>query len=374
MTSTIIPIDLGSRSYNIQVGADLFADAGMLLKPFSRKNGVTIVSDENVFAAQGARFTDGLKREIPYRKIILPPGENTKSFDQLHALLNQFLELGLGRDDLIVALGGGVIGDLTGFAASILKRGCKFAQIPTTLLAQVDSSVGGKTGINTKFGKNLIGAFYQPSIVLCDLLALSTLSERDLKSGYAEIVKYAAINDREFFNWLEQNGANLLNGNLDAQQYAVAQSCTKKASIVAADELERGERALLNLGHTFGHAIETIAGYSGSITHGEAVAIGMGMAFDFSVQEGLCSPDAADRFKSHLKKTGLASSIADFNNFGKLPANLNADTMLAAMMQDKKNSDGQLTLILVDGIGKAHIARNTNITNVLSFLNSACQC
>lgn len=366
MTPITIPIELADRAYTIHVGSNLFEHAANYLAPLSKKRGITIVSDENVFATQGARFIAGLGDQLSHKTLILPAGEETKSFAQCQKLLNELLDLGLERDDMIVALGGGVIGDITGFAASILKRGCRFAQIPTSLLAQVDSSVGGKTGINTQHGKNLIGSFYQPSIVLCDLNALQTLPPRQFRSGYAEIIKYAAIDDLAFFDWLDTNATKLISGDRQARQYAVAHSCSKKAAIVAADERERGERALLNLGHTFGHALEAIVGYTGALTHGEGVAIGMCMAFDYSVSRGLCPQSDAERFKAHLKSVGLATSIQALKTSNKI----DGPSMIGAMMHDKKIDKGGLTLILLHGIGKAHIARDIAPDQVLSFLNA----
>lgn len=367
MKTVTVPIDLGERSYEIHIGDDLLGQSGALLAPFISQNRVLVISDENVIASQGERLRNGLSATTRIEEIILPPGEATKSLSSLESVLDRLLDLNFERNDLIIALGGGVIGDIAGFAASIMKRGCKVAQIPTSLLAQVDSSVGGKTGINTRHGKNLIGSFYQPCLVLCDLSTLQTLSPRELMAGYAEIVKYAAIDDAEFFDWLEQNATGLLSGNRALQQYAVAKSCNKKAAIVAADEREHGKRALLNLGHTFGHALEVLIGYSEGINHGEAVATGMALAFDYSVHQGLCPPEDARRLKAHLSKVGHASTLKELPGADRL----SADQIITAMMQDKKNQAGKLTLILSHAIGDAFIAKDASCDSVRDFLLAA---
>ena len=360
-----IRVDLGARSYDIKIGLRLLENAGALLSPLLNRSQLVIVTDDNVAAAQLPQLMEGLEtHSIAFETIILPSGEASKSFAQLEFLTRRLLELGVERDDLIVALGGGVIGDLAGFAAAILRRGCRFAQIPTTLLAQVDSSVGGKTAINAPEGKNLIGAFHQPSIVIADITALETLPPRELRAGYAEVVKYGAINDEPFFAWLEENGAALLAGDAAARAYAVKKSCAAKAAIVAADEREAGERALLNLGHTFGHAFEALYGYSSDLLHGEAVALGMALAFDYSARTDLAAPDDAARIKAHLKAASLLAEISD------LPAGptLDADALVALMMQDKKVVDGKLTLILADAIGAARIVKDADRADINAFL------
>lgn len=367
MKTVTVPIDLGDRSYEIHIGDALMDQCGVFLSPHMSQSRIAIISDENVFAAQGERFCAGFDKEVRIEKIILPPGESTKSISSLEKVLEALLDLKFERNDLVVALGGGVIGDIAGFAASLMKRGCKVAQVPTSLLAQVDSSVGGKTGINTRHGKNLIGSFYQPSIVLCDLPALETLSPREVKSGYAEIVKYAAIDDAPFFEWLEQNGTSLLAGDRTLRQYAVAKSCTKKAAIVAADEREQGQRALLNLGHTFGHALEVLIGYDGGLNHGEAVALGMALAFDYSVHQGLCNQDDATRLKAHLSAVGHISALGALSS----ARDLSADQLLIAMMQDKKNQAGKLTLILAHAIGNSFVAKDIPLQTVRDFLLTA---
>ena len=361
-----IKVDLGPRSYDIHVGPGLIASAGALIAPLLKRPKVLIVTDENVArhvlpALEASLHEAGLSRDI----ITLQPGEATKSFDQLQRLVDAFLEARLERDDLVIALGGGVIGDLTGFAASVLKRGIGFIQIPTSMLAQVDSSVGGKTGINTRFGKNLVGAFHQPSLVIADVETLSSLPARELRAGYAEIVKYGLINQLNFFEWLEVNGAKLLGGDLEARTHAVAQSCRSKALIVAEDEREGGRRALLNLGHTFGHALEAETGYSAKLNHGEGVAVGICLAHEYSAAEGLSTRQDSDRVKSHFKAMGLPTDIADIEG-----GPFSADALLEHMYQDKKASGGALTFILTKGIGEAFVARDVSPTSLLSFLNS----
>jgi 3-dehydroquinate synthase len=294
----------------------------------------------------------------------MPPGEDSKSFAGLAELSSELLDTGVDRGGLIVALGGGVIGDLTGFAAGILKRGVAFAQIPTTLLAQVDSSVGGKTAINAAQGKNLLGLFHQPRIVIADTALLATLPRRELLAGYAEVVKYGALGDANFFAWLEQNGAKALAGDKTALIHMVAHSCRMKAAIVARDEREAGERALLNLGHTFGHALEAATGFSQRLIHGEGVAIGMALAFQLSVRLGLCPKDDSDRLARHLKAAGLPASIGDIA--GPRPA---TDVLLAAMGHDKKVKDGKLTFILVRGLGHAFVTSDVPLDAVKDVLN-----
>ena len=362
-----ITVDLGARAYPIHVGAGILDQTGDLLAPLMKRPRTVIITDEHVAAAQGERVKESLaKAQIHSDDIILPPGEATKSFTMLEDLLRQLLRHGVERSDIIIALGGGVIGDLVGFAAGVLRRGCKFAQIPTSLLAQVDSSVGGKTAVNTPEGKNLVGVFHQPAIVIADVAALSTLHMRERRAGYAEVVKYGAIDDPAFFAWLEQNGDHVLNGDLDAQANAVAKSVRAKARIVAADEREHGVRALLNLGHTFGHALEAAFGYSSALLHGEAVAAGMGLAFDYAVSEGLCPEEEATRLKTHLRTTGLPAGVEDIAGVN----GFTADQLLALMMQDKKVEGGALTLILVRGIGRAEIVKDIEVDRVRRFLES----
>ena len=356
---------LGDRSYDIHVGENLLENAGALLEPVIKRDSLVIVTDENVAEAQLPRLADGLERNaLAFETIVLPAGEATKSFAQLEYVTRRLIDLGVERNDTIVALGGGVIGDLTGFAASILRRGCAFAQIPTTLLAQVDSSVGGKTAINVPEGKNLVGAFYQPSVVIADITALDTLPDRDRRAGYAEVAKYGAIIDEPFFAWLEQNVGAMMQGDAAALRYAVRKSCDAKAAIVAADERETGERALLNLGHTFGHAFEAVYGFSSELLHGEAVALGMSLAFDYSVRLGMANAADANRVAAHLRAAGLPSTIAD------LPQDrtLDAAALCALMMQDKKVTGGKLTLILADAVGAARIVKDADLADIEAFL------
>ncbi len=364
-----MPANAERRDYEVRVGEGLIDLAGAAIAPMLKRPFAAIVTDEIVAAAHGERLEAALgDAGVASEMITLPPGEATKSMAQLTTLMSQLLSLGVERSDIIIAFGGGVIGDLAGFAAALLRRGCRFVQIPTTLLAQVDSSVGGKTAVNAPEGKNLIGAFHQPSLVLADVTLLSTLPERELRAGYAEVVKYGAINDRDFFDWLEGNGGALLDGDGAARIHAVAHAVSAKAAIVARDEREAGERRLLNLGHTFGHALESVYGYSGALLHGEAVAAGMGLAFDYSVRKGICPRDDADALKRHLTRHGLPAGIKD------LPAT-NADTsaarLTALMRQDKKMSGGQLALILARGIGEACVERAADLADVEAFLKSA---
>lgn len=363
MNNETVRVPLGERSYDIHIADNLIDHAGALLAPHLSRPRVVVVTDDNVAAAHSERLRAGLAgHKISADFITLAPGERTKSFAELEKLTGKLLDLDVERDDLVIAFGGGVIGDLTGFACSILRRGCGFAQIPTTLLAQVDSAVGGKTAINAAQGKNLIGAFYQPKIVIADVSALSSLPLRELRAGYAEVVKYGLISDAAFFEWLEDNVEALLNGDASALIRAVKTSCEAKAAIVAADEREKGERALLNLGHTFGHAFEAAFGYSDKLLHGEAVALGMALAFDYSVRLGRCSPDDANRVKRHLKHAGLPHNTSDLN------ATLSAEDLLAFMMQDKKVERGALTLILANKIGAAVIEKNADSADILEFL------
>lgn len=345
-----ITVNLGQRSYVIRAGAGLLAHAGTLLAPLAR-GPLPVVTDSNVAKLHLPALLVTLKEAgLEARPIVLEPGEGTKSFHGLEKLCSELLATGVGRGGLIVAFGGGVIGDLAGFAAGVLKRGIDFAQIPTTLLAQVDSSVGGKTAINTAEGKNLVGIFHQPKIVLADTSVLSTLPRRQLLAGYAEVAKYGALGDAGFFEWLEANGAKALAGDAAATVHAVAHSCRMKADIVARDERESGERALLNLGHTFGHALEAATGFSDRLLHGEGVALGMALAFRLSVKLRLCPGQDADRFIRHLRTVGLPVAIADIP--GPRPS---ADLLLEHMAHDKKVKDGKLTFVLLHGIGQAFV-------------------
>jgi 3-dehydroquinate synthase len=359
----LIRVELEGRGYDIHVGHGLLAEAGNLLKPFAR-GPVPVVTDATVGEIHLAAFLDACGHaDIDARPVVLPPGESSKSFTGLQEVTGALLDLGVDRSGLVVALGGGVIGDLTGFAAGVLKRGVAFAQIPTTLLAQVDSSVGGKTAINAPQGKNLIGLFHQPRIVIADTALLATLPKRELLAGYAEVVKYGALGDARFFEWLETNGAKALAGDAHALVHAVAHSCRMKAQIVASDERESGERALLNLGHTFGHALEAVTGYSSRLLHGEGVAIGMALAFRLSVRLGLCPGQDAERFARHLKAAGLPAAISDIP--GKRPE---AEALLSAMAHDKKAAGGKLVFVLVRGLGEAFVARDVPLDAVKDVL------
>lgn len=354
--SETISLELGARSYDIHVGPGLIAQCGALLKPFAR-GPVPVVTDTNVEAIHLTALIDVLQAAgVDARPIIVDAGEATKSFSGLEKLSHSLLATGVDRGGLVIALGGGVVGDLTGFAAAIIKRGIAFAQIPTTLLAQVDSSVGGKTAINTPEGKNLVGVFHQPRVVIADTDVLKTLPKRELLAGYAEVVKYGALGDRVFFEWLEANGAMALSGETGAMTHAVAHSCRMKAAIVTRDERETGERALLNLGHTFGHALEAETDFSDRLLHGEGVAIGMSLAFQLSVALGLCSGQDSERFRRHLKSVGLPSSIADIP--GPRPS---VDALLAHMRHDKKAKDGKINFVLLRGIGEAIVTNDVPV-------------
>lgn len=366
ISDNTVTVGLGERAYDIHVGAGMLAHTGALLKPFLAKAGpVPVVTDSHVAELHLPRLLEMLRRDgIDARAIVMPPGEVSKSFAGLERLSGALLDMEIDRKGLVIALGGGVIGDLAGFAAGVLKRGIAFAQIPTTLLAQVDSSVGGKTAINATQGKNLIGLFHQPRIIIADTALLKTLPKRELLAGYAEVVKYGALGDVEFFEWLEVNGAKALTGDEAAMVRAVAHSCRMKADIVARDERETGDRALLNLGHTFGHALEAACGFSDRLVHGEGVAIGMALAFQLSVKLGLCPGQDAQRFIRHLKAVGLPAEIADIA--GARPS---AGELIRHMAHDKKVSDGKLTFILLRGLGRAFVTRDVPLEAVKEVLS-----
>ncbi|MFP3944387.1 MAG: 3-dehydroquinate synthase [Alphaproteobacteria bacterium] len=360
-------VELEGRGYDIVIGSGLLERAGECAAPLLARPRTVIVTDENVAGLHLSRLQEGLAAGgVRSGAVILPPGEATKSFAHLERLCGELLERGVERRDTIIAFGGGVTGDLTGFAAAILRRGIRFIQIPTTLLAQVDSSVGGKTGINTAQGKNLVGAFHQPSLVLADLSVLKTLPRRERLSGYAEVVKYAVLGDRAFFDWLEAHGADVLEGEPAATAHAVETSCRMKAAIVAADEREGGRRALLNLGHTFGHALEAATGYSERLTHGEAVAAGMGLACDLSERLGHAPPGTAAALRAHLQRAGLPSRLADIPG-----APVAAGELLHHMRQDKKARGGRPVFILVRNIGEAFIAADVPLSEVEAVLSHA---
>jgi 3-dehydroquinate synthase len=359
-----VSVALGARTYDVLIGRDLLAEAGRLIA--SRLPGAKcgIVTDGTVASHHLKALEAGLHPAVKVAgSIVLPAGEATKSFRELGPLCERLLELGLERGDLVVAFGGGVIGDLAGFAAGILRRGVRFVQIPTTLLAQVDSSVGGKTGINTPQGKNLIGVFHQPSLVLADTGVLATLSAREMRAGYAEVAKYGLLGDAAFFAWLEKNWQGVFALKPDALEHAIETSVKAKAAIVARDEHETGDRALLNLGHTFGHALEAWTGYSDRLLHGEGVAIGMALALRFSEELGLCPAGTAARGAAHLEAVGLPTRIGDISG-GKA----DADELVRLMAQDKKVQQGKATFILVRGIGEAFVTRDVDPAKVRDFL------
>jgi 3-dehydroquinate synthase len=360
-------VELGPRSYDILVGAGLIGEAGRAMAPVLRRKRVFIVTDETVAPLHLPALEASLEQAgIAFDKAILPAGEQTKSFDRLADLADRILAAGVERGSTLVALGGGVIGDLAGFAASIVLRGIDFVQIPTTLLAQVDSSVGGKTGINTPRGKNLVGSFHQPRLVLADIDALATLPRRQLLAGYAEVVKYGLLGDAAFFAWLEQNGVALLAGDADLQREAVKRSCAAKAAVVADDEREAGRRALLNLGHTFGHALEAECGFSDTLLHGESVAVGMALAFELSARLGLCPRADAARAIRHLAAVGLPTTLGAIGR-----RSWNVDRLIDHMNHDKKVADGRIAFILVRGIGDAFVTRGVPPDELRHLLGAA---
>jgi 3-dehydroquinate synthase len=359
-----VPVALGNRSYDILIGPGLLPRAGELIAERFGNVRLGIVTDDNVASHHLKALETSLGAEGRLRgSVVLEPGERTKRFEILASLSERLLEMGLERGDMVVAFGGGVIGDLAGFTASILRRGVRFVQIPTSLLAQVDSSVGGKTGINTPQGKNLIGTFHQPSLVLADTDVLATLPPRELRAGYAEVAKYGLLGDAAFFAWLEGHWRSVFGNDVSALTEAIETSVKAKAAIVARDETETGDRALLNLGHTFGHALEAWCGYSDRLLHGEGVAIGMAQAFRFSEELGLCPSGAATRVEAHLRAVGLPTRVGDIKG-GKA----DADELLRLMGQDKKVREGRLTFILVRGIGEAFITRDVEPAQVRDFL------
>lgn len=359
-----VRVELGARSYDIVVGGGLLEQAGARIAALRPGARVGIVTDANVERAQLPRLLKGLDAAgIEHGLISIAPGEGSKSWPVLEDVVGGVLDARLERGDLLIALGGGVVGDLAGFAAAIVRRGMDFVQIPTSMLAQVDSSVGGKTGINAPQGKNLVGAFHQPILVLADLDALDTLPEREFRAGYAEVVKYGLIDDASFFHWLEANREEIFAGG-PARAEAIARSCAAKARVVAGDEKERGNRALLNLGHTFGHALEKATGYSSRLIHGEGVAIGMVMAYRFSVALGLCPGQDAARAEAHLKAAGLPTALGD------IPGDkLATAVLMEAIAQDKKVERGALTFILTRGIGRAFVEKSVSREAVETFLD-----
>ncbi|WP_027243802.1 3-dehydroquinate synthase [Leisingera daeponensis] len=362
-----VHVPLGERAYDVVIGPGLLAQAGERIKPLLKRPQVAVLTDETVAEKHLDALRAGLAAAgVEMTALALPPGEATKGWPQFTRSVEWLLEQKVERGDVVVAFGGGVIGDLAGFAAAVLRRGVRFVQIPTSLLAQVDSSVGGKTGINAPQGKNLIGAFHQPSLVLADTSVLETLTARDFLSGYGEVVKYGLLGDAEFFAWLEDNGPALAEGDVAARVEAVARSVQMKADIVVRDETEQGDRALLNLGHTFCHALEAATGYSDRLLHGEGVAIGCALAFELSAKLGLCSQEDPSRVRAHLKAMGMKTDLSDIP--GDLPG---AEALLELMGQDKKVVAGQLRFILARGIGEAFVTGDVPPDQVLSVLRSA---
>ncbi len=362
-----LEVQLGERSYDIHIGSSLIDRCGEFCAPLIQSSKAIIVTDSNVAPLYLNRVVDSLKNSgIVTEQVVLPAGESTKSFGQFQKLCESILSFGIERKTVLIALGGGVIGDITGFAASVILRGLDFIQIPTTLLAQVDSSVGGKTGINTNYGKNLIGSFHQPRLVLADIDTLGTLPHRQLLAGYAEVVKYGLIDDFPFFEWLESHGKNLISGDIAARRHAVLHSCQAKTKIVAEDEKEIGKRALLNLGHTFGHAYEAETGYGDTLLHGEAVAIGIHQAFALSVKLGISPRQEAERVSQHLESVGLKTSINKIKNI-----NWSAEKLASHMDKDKKVSDGKITFVLAKGIGQAFLTNDVSRDRLIETLNDS---
>ena len=359
-----VRVELGDRAYDILIGPGLIATAGREIASRLKGRKIAVITDEHVAPLYLDGFMASLKAEgIDSVSLVLPAGEKTKSFEHLISVCDKVLAARIERNDAVVALGGGVIGDLTGFAAGIARRGSRFIQVPTSLLAQVDSSVGGKTGINSPHGKNLIGVFHQPDLVLADTDVLDTLSQREFRAGYAEVAKYGLIDKPDFFAWLEKNWQAVFAGG-EARIEAIATSCQAKADVVAADERENGQRALLNLGHTFGHALEAATAYdSARLVHGEGVSIGMVLAHQFSARMNLCSPDDGKRVEAHLREVGLPTSM------DQIPGNLPpAETLMDAIAQDKKVKGGKLTFILTRGIGQSFVADDVPQSEVVAFL------
>jgi 3-dehydroquinate synthase len=360
---TTVPVPLDGRAYDIFVGRGLLAEAGRRIAALGAR-AAAIVTDGHVGPLYVGTLAASLQENgLRSSAIALPPGEATKSYASLEQVCDAVLEARIERGDLVVALGGGVVGDLAGFAAAVTRRGVRFVQVPTTLLSQVDSSVGGKTGINSRHGKNLVGAFHQPSLVLADTALLDTLPIREMRAGYAEVVKYGLIDDARFFDWCEAHWSGIFSGGPERDE-AVAQSCRAKAAVVVRDEREDGDRALLNLGHTFGHALERITRYdSARLVHGEGVAIGLCLAFRFSAALGLCPAGDANRVEAHLASAGLPTRLSHVPG-----GSGTVDELLDAMAQDKKVKGGALTFILARGIGQSFIAHDIPVERVRAFL------
>jgi 3-dehydroquinate synthase len=362
-----VDVALGERAYDIVIGRDVLQSLGPRIAAMRPGVRTAIVTDRTVAKHWLAPSEASLaKAGVPATSIVVEEGEGSKSYAGLEKVSEALIKARIERNDLVIALGGGVVGDLAGFAAAILRRGVDFVQVPTSLLAQVDSSVGGKTGINSPQGKNLIGSFHQPILVIADTAVLDTLSPRQFRAGYAEVAKYGLLGDAAFFTWLEKNHGEVFSGGA-AREHAIATSCRAKAAIVARDERETGERALLNLGHTFGHALEAATGFSDRLFHGEGVAVGMVLSAEFSAQLGKISDADAARIKRHLASVGLPTRLQDIAGFAQ-EGLADADTLMALMAQDKKVKRGKLTLILLEAIGRAVIAPNVEPTPVRDFL------
>ena len=362
-----VHVGLEGREYDILIGPSLLGQAGAKIAPLLRRKKVFIVTEETVAGLHLAALQNGLSAAgIDEVHLVLKPGEGTKNWENLQYVVEWLIAEKAERDDLLVAFGGGVIGDLAGFAAAIVRRGIGFVQVPTSLLAQVDSSVGGKTGINSVSGKNLVGAFHQPRLVLADIDVLGSLTRRDFLAGYGEVAKYGLLGDADFFEWLEINGQKVAGGDTEARIEAVRRCCKMKADIVMRDETERGDRALLNLGHTFGHALEAATGYSDRLLHGEGVAIGCALAFELSQKLGICPQEAPSRVRAHLDHMGMKKDLCDIE--GELP---DADALIGLMGQDKKVRDGQIAFILARNIGESFVSRDVPMDTVRDVLTEA---
>ncbi|VIO80709.1 3-dehydroquinate synthase [Bradyrhizobium ivorense] len=367
--SVTVDVALGDRAYDIVIGRDVLASLGERVAALRPGVRTAIITDRTVAKhwlepAEASLSAAG----VPTARIVVEEGEGSKSYATLTEVSEALIAAKIERNDLVIALGGGVVGDLAGFAAAILRRGVDFVQVPTSLLAQVDSSVGGKTGINSPQGKNLIGAFHQPVLVIADTSVLDTLSQRQFRAGYAEVAKYGILGDEAFFAWLEKNHADIFSGG-SGREHAIATSCRAKAGVVSRDERETGERALLNLGHTFGHALEAATGFSDRLFHGEGVSVGMVLAAEFSAQLGMISPDDAARIARHLSAVGLPTRLQDIAGFTQ-EGLADADALLALMAQDKKVKRGKLTFILLEAVGRAVISNNVEPQLVRDFLQA----
>jgi 3-dehydroquinate synthase len=367
--TTIVDVALGDRAYDIVIGRDVLTSLGARVATLRPGVRTAIVTDRTVAKHWLEKTEASLAAAgVPSSRVIVDEGEGSKTYDGLEKVSEALIAAKIERNDLVIALGGGVVGDLAGFAAAILRRGVDFVQVPTSLLAQVDSSVGGKTGINSPQGKNLLGAFHQPVLVIADTAVLDTLSPRQFRAGYAEVAKYGVLGDEAFFSWLENNHGEVFKGGA-AREHAIATSCRAKAAIVARDERETGDRALLNLGHTFGHALEAATGFSDRLFHGEGVAIGMVLAAEFSASLAMIAPSDAARVKRHLADVGLPTHLQDIAGFAQ-EGLADADALLALMAQDKKVRRGKLTFILLEAVGRAVIARDVDPSKVRDFLQA----